>query len=101
MWTLGEEEGETKRESNIETYALPHIKQISGGNSLFPRKQFKSGALYLWGGAGRGAGQQVEGEWSGMWEGRLRGRGNMYTYGSFMLIYGSNQCNIVKQLFSN
>ena len=63
LWTLGEEEGETKRESNIETYALPHIKQISGGNSLFPRKQFKSGALYLWGGAGRGAAGGGRMEW--------------------------------------
>ena len=100
MWTLGEGEGETNRESNIETYALPHEKQIAGGNSLFPRKQFKSGALTTCG-AGQGGWWQVEGEWSGMWEGGLRGRGNMYTYGSFMLIYGSNQHNIIKQLFSN
>ena len=29
------------------------------------------------------------------------GRGHMYTYGWFMLIYGTNQQNIVKQLSSN
>ena len=30
-----------------------------------------------------------------------RGRGHAYTYGWFMLIYGRNQHNIVKQLSSN
>ena len=34
--------------------------------------------------------------WDG--EGGSRGREHMYTYGWFMLIYGRNQCNIVKPL---
>ena len=29
------------------------------------------------------------------------GKGHMYTYGWFMLMYGGSQHNIVKQLFSN
>ena len=28
------------------------------------------------------------------WEGGSRGRGHMYTYGRFMLMYGRNQPNI-------
>ena len=39
--------------------------------------------------------------WGGMWEGGLRGREHMYTYGWFMLMYGRNQHNIIKQLSSN
>ena len=35
------------------------------------------------------------------WKGGSRGRGHMYTYGWFMLMYGRNQHNIVKQLSSN
>ena len=31
-------------------------------------------------------------------EGGLRGRGQMYTYGRFMLMFGRNQHNSVKQL---
>ena len=34
----------------------------------------------------------------GRWEGHSRGRGHMYTYGWFMLIFGRNQTIIVKQL---
>ena len=36
--------------------------------------------------------------WVKMWEGGSRGRGHMYTFGWFMLMYGRNQHNIVKQL---
>ena len=39
--------------------------------------------------------------WGGRWEEGLRGRGHMYSYGWFMLMYGRNQHSIVKQLFSN
>jgi len=31
----------------------------------------------------------------GRWEGDSRGRGHMYIYGYFMLMYGRNQTNIV------
>jgi len=39
--------------------------------------------------------------WGGGWEGGSGGRGHMNTYGGFMLLYGKNQHNIVKQLSSN
>ena len=39
--------------------------------------------------------------WGGRWEGGSRGRRHMYTCGWFMLMYGRNQHNIVKQLSSN
>ena len=39
--------------------------------------------------------------WGGRWEGGSRRRGHMYTYDLFMLMYGRNQDNIVKQLSSN
>ena len=35
------------------------------------------------------------------WEGCSRGRGHMYTYGWFMLMFGRNQTIIVKQLSFN
>ena len=35
--------------------------------------------------------------WGGRWEWGLRGRGHMYTYGWFILMYGRNQHNNVKQ----
>ena len=34
MDTVGEGEGEMKRESSIETYTLPYAKQIASGNLL-------------------------------------------------------------------
>ena len=39
--------------------------------------------------------------WRGRWEGGSRGKGHMYTYGRFVLTYGRNRHNIVKQLSSN
>ena len=39
--------------------------------------------------------------WSERWEGGSRGMGHMCTYGWFMLIYDTNQHNIVKKLSSN
>ena len=41
------------------------------------------------------------GEKWGWWGGCWTWRGYMHTYGWFMLLYGRNQYNIVKQLFSN
>ena len=39
--------------------------------------------------------------WGGWWEGGSRGKGRMHAYGWFMLLYGRNQYNIVKQLSSS
>ena len=36
-----------------------------------------------------------------VWEGGSRGKGYMYTYNWFTLIYSRNEHNIVKQLYSN
>ena len=36
-----------------------------------------------------------------LWKGGSKGRGHMYMYGSFMLMYGRNQYNMIKQLSSN
>ena len=54
-------------------------------------RELKSGDLW----EPRGVG------WGGKWERGSRGRERMYTYGWFMLMYGRNQHNIVKQLSSN
>ena len=40
-------------------------------------------------------------QWGRRWEGESRGRGHMYTYGWFMLMFGRNQQNSVKQLSFN
>ena len=42
-----------------------------------------------------------DGVGGGSWEGGSRERGYMYIHGWFMLVYGTNQYNIVKQLSSN
>ena len=39
--------------------------------------------------------------WGGRWQGSSRGRGHMYAYGWFMLIFGRNHHNTVKQLSFN
>ena len=63
--------------------------------SRFPRvnelKEFKPGALWQ----PRGVG------WGERWEGGSRKGRMYYTYGWFVLMYGRNQHNIVKQLSSN
>ena len=38
--------------------------------------------------------------WDGRWKGSSGGKGHMYTYGWFMLMFSRNQHNIVKQLSS-
>ena len=40
-------------------------------------------------------------EWGGRWDRGSKGRGNMYTYGSFILRFDRKQQNSVKQLFFN
>ena len=39
--------------------------------------------------------------WGGKWEGGSKGRGYMYTYGLFMLMFDTKQPNSVKQLSFN
>ena len=39
--------------------------------------------------------------WEGRWEGVSKGRGYMYTYGCFMLMFDRKQQNSVKQLSFN
>ena len=39
-------------------------------------------------------------KWDGRWDGGSKGRGHMYTYGWFMLMYGRNRYNIIKQYLS-
>ena len=81
MW---EGEGGTNWESSIETYTLPYVEQLMGNCII-------QGVLWQHTGVGCGSG----------WEGGSRTGRHMYTYGWFMLLYGRNQHNIVKQLSSN
>ena len=78
-------------ESSTETYVLPCVKLDSWWRFPVWRKEFKSNALWQLGRVG----------WSGRWKRGSRGRGHVYTYSWFMMIYGRNQHSIVKQLFSN
>ena len=39
--------------------------------------------------------------WGGRWEGVSKGRGYIYTYGLFRLMFDRQQQNSVKQLFLN
>ena len=47
-------------------------------------RELKSGALW----------QPRDLGWNGRWEGGSRGKGHMYTYGWFMLMYGRNKYNV-------
>ena len=65
------------------------ICKLVSGNLMYDAGN--SGALWQ----PRGVG------WGGRWDRSSRGRGHMYAYGWFMLMYGRNQHNIVKQLSPN
>ena len=65
------------------------ICKIVSGNLMYDAGN--SGALW----------QPREVGWSVRWDRSLRGRGHMYAYGWFMLMYGRNQHNIVKHLSPN
>ena len=85
MDTVGEGEGGMIRENGIETYTLPQVKQIASGNLIYDTgnpKWVLCDNLEGWGGDGGGAG------------GESRGRGHMYAYGQFMLLYGRGHHNI-------
>ena len=89
--TVGEGDGGMNWERSIGTYRLPYVKLGSQWKSAVWHRELKSGALWK----PRGVG------WGGRWEGSSRGRGHMYTYGWFMLLYSRNQYNIIKQLSPN
>ena len=84
MDTAREGEDGTNWESRIESYVLPYLKQIAGGNLLCDAR---SSNLVLC--------DNLE-EWDGVEAGRDVQEGNMYTYGWLMLMYGRNQHIIVK-----
>ena len=87
----GEEKGGTNVEGSMETYALLYVKIDSQVGTCCLTQGTQTRALWQ----PRGV------EWSGIWEGDWRGRGHMYIYGWFMLMYARNQHNIVKQLSFN
>ena len=78
----------------VESVALKHILYHMW-NRLWRRcyttQRAQLGALWQRGGVRR----------CGWWVWGSRGRGHVYTYGSFTLLYGISQHNIVKQLSSN
>ena len=80
--------GGTNWESSMETYTSPYIKQWE---SAVWCRELKSSALW----------QPREAGCGRRWEGGSRGRGHAGTYGWFMLMYGSDQHNIVTQSSSN
>ena len=84
-WTQSGKE----RVGRIESAALKHINIICKIVQICCTMQ---GAQLgtLWQSRGLG--------WGGKWEGGSRGRGHVYTYDWFMLLYGRNQHNTVKQL---
>ena len=75
----------------IEIYTLPYVKLNNQWRFAVWSRELKSGVLWQ----PRGV------EWGGRWEGASRGRAHMYIYSWFLLMYGRNQHNIVKQLSSN
>ena len=50
---------------------------------------------------GTQSGSLYQPRWGGRWQGGSRGRGHMYTYGWFMLMFDRKQQNSVKQLSYN
>ena len=85
--TEAEGEGGSNGERSMETYTLPYVKQIASRSLMCDAgsSDWCPGTTYS-GGMG--------------WEGGSRGRRRMDAYGWFMLMYGRNQHNIVKQLSS-
>ena len=86
MWTQWVKlRGGTDLETNMETYALPYVKQIASGNLMYDAghpKPVLCDSLEGWGGEHAGR--------------RVQERGHTFPYGRFMLIYGRGHHNIVK-----
>ena len=91
--TVGEGEGGMNWENNMQTYTLPYVKQIASGNVLCDTGSSASSPSALWQPRGVVCG--------GRWEVGSEGGGRISTCGWFMLMYGRNQHNTVKQLSSN
>ena len=68
---------------------------------MFWFKKANGNLLYDSGNSNGGSVTTQRDGWGGRWEGGSRGRGRMYIYGWFMLMYGRSQHNIVKQLSFN
>ena len=77
-------------ENGIETCILSYVKQIASPGSM---PDTGCSGLVHWDDP---EGWYGEGGWRGVQDGE-----HMYTLGRFMLMYGKNQYNIVKQLASN
>ena len=89
--TVGEGAGGMNWQSSMEVDALPYGKQIASGNLLGDTASSASAPWQprgvQWGGGGR--------------EARQEGDIYIYTCDWFVLMYGGNQHNNVKQLSSN
>ena len=84
-WCRGGE-GEMYGDSNMET-SITICKIDSRWNLLNVSGNSNRGSVSTWGV-----------EWGGKWERGSKGRGYMYTYGWFMLMFDRKQQNSVKQL---
>ena len=90
--TVGGGEGGMNWESSMETYTLPYIKQIASRNLLYDTGRSNQVLCDNQEGSdGAGSGRERD----------SRRRGHMDTCGWFMLMYGRDQHNIVKQLSTN
>ena len=89
-WEVDSREAEGGRnwKRSSEAYTLPSVKRIASGNLLCDAGSLNPVLC-----------DNLQG-WDGVEE-SSRERGCMYTCGWFMLMYGRNQHNIVKQLSSN
>ena len=83
-----EEEEGTHWEIRTDIYTLPCVEQIVSGKLLRSTRELSSALC-----------EDLEG-WDerGSWQGGSRVRGCMYTESLFMMLYGRNQYNTVKQL---
>ena len=79
---------------SINMLTLSCVKWIAGEKLLYNTGSPAWHSVMTWGGGG---GVRCSGEW----EGGSGGRWYMYNYGWFVLLYGWNQHNIVKQFSSN
>ena len=89
---LGGEGGEgTHWKRSIETDTSPDVRIDSQWGCAIWCSKLKSSLLQ----------QTRGGGWTGRWEGGSGQSGQIYTYDWFMLVYGRNQHNVVKQSSSN
>ena len=82
--SVGEEEGGTIWETNVETCILPYVKKITNPSSMHETRHSKP---VHW--------DNLEG-WDGEEDRRGFRMGDMYNRGWFMSVYGKNHYNIVK-----